>query len=166
LIVVSARAGEHRGAINRPEHRGERGSRSVSAVSEIPASDELLDLIFAALDHGVGSVAEGGPLVPFALTETEDGRELARFVAETLEEGQEQSRRHVRAASDARRAAIAYDGYLTVEEERSDAIFIEAQDRGQGNAVVFAQRYRPGGRLRKFSPIGNAAFVGVGDPLF
>jgi hypothetical protein len=32
-------------------------------VSGIPAGDELTDLVFFALDHGIESVREGGPLV-------------------------------------------------------------------------------------------------------
>ena len=73
-----------------------------------------MELVFVALDHGIDSVTEGGPLIPFALTETSDGRDLSRFATETLEEGQARARDHVRAAG-ADRAAIAYDGYLTVE---------------------------------------------------
>ena len=89
-----------------------------------------MELVFVALDHGIDSVTEGGPLIPFALTETSDGRDLTRFATETLEEGQALARDHVRAAG-ADRAAIAYDGYLTVEGDRNDAIFVEAQERGK-----------------------------------
>jgi hypothetical protein len=86
-------------------------------MSETGASDELIELVFAALDHGIGSVSSsGGPLIPFILTEDEEGRRLARFVAETLEESLAQARRQA-ASSDAVRVAIAYDGYLTVEGE-------------------------------------------------
>ena len=135
-------------------------------MSETGASDELIEVVFAALDHGIGSVSiSGGPLIPFTLTEDGAGRHLARFVAETLEESLIQARTQV-AASDADRVAIAHDGYLTVEGERSDAIFVEAQDRGSPSCLVFAQRYRPGGRLRKLSRIGNPALTGTGDPLF
>jgi hypothetical protein len=133
-------------------------------VSEIPASEELMELAFLALDHGIASVTEGGPLIPFALTENGEGRQLARFAAETLEEGQAHARQHVR-ASDALRVAIAYDGYLTIDDERTDAIFVEAQERGQSGSVSFAQRYRPAGRFKKFATIGNAAFVGSGESL-
>jgi hypothetical protein len=135
-------------------------------VSEIPASDELLDLVFAALDHGIDSVSEGGPLIPFALAETPEGRTLTRFATGHLEEGVAQAREHTREIPEATLIAIAYDGYLTIEGERSDAIFVEGQERGASSSVVFAQRYRPGGRLRKFSTIGNAAFAGEGDGLF
>jgi hypothetical protein len=135
-------------------------------VSEIPASDELADLVFAALDHGIESVREGGPLVPFTLVDGPDGRSLARFVAETLEQSVEEARRKLRGEGTAERGAIAYDGYVTVEGERWDAIFVEGQERGQAASVIFAQRYRPGGRLRKLTTIGNAAFLGEGDALF
>jgi hypothetical protein len=136
-------------------------------VSELDASEELIELALMAIDHGVESVKDGGgPLVPFAITETPAGRELARFAAETLEEGQEQARRHVREAADAVRAAIAYDGFVTLEEERSDAILVEAQERGQPACVILAQRYRPAGRLRKFATLGNPAVLGDAEPLF
>ena len=52
------------------------------------ASDELMDLVFAALDHGIDSVRGGAPLTPFVIKEDAAGRSLARFVAATLEEGQ------------------------------------------------------------------------------
>ena len=134
-------------------------------MNDVLVSDALMELVFVALDHGIDSVTEGGPLIPFALTETSDGRDLTRFAPGTLEEGQALARDHVRAAG-AERAAIAYDGYLTVEGDRNDAIFVEAQERGQSDSVMFAQRYRPGGRFKKFATIGNAAFVERGESLF
>ena len=124
-----------------------------------------MEVVFAALDHGIDSVRDGGPLIPFVLAERAEGRDLARFAAETLEQGHAQARRHA-GSSDAQRVAVSYDGYLTVEGERSDAVFVEAQERGSESSVIFAQRYRPGGRLRKFSIIGNAAFAGEGEGLF
>ena len=134
-------------------------------MTEISASDELMNLAFFALDHGVESVKEGGPLVPFAVIENADGRSLSRFVAETLEEGQEQARRHVRASADAVLAAVVWDGYAKIEGERTDAILVEAHERGEPASVILLQRYRPGGRLKKFSTIGNPAIAGYGDPL-
>lgn len=61
-------------------------------------SDALSDLVFFGLDHGVDSVREGGPLVPFAVVERDGSRELARTVATTLEEGLARGVEHVRAA--------------------------------------------------------------------
>jgi hypothetical protein len=62
-------------------------------------------------------------------------------------------------------AQIAYDGYVTVEDDRSDAIVVEGHERGHAASVTFFQRYRPGGRLRRFTTLGNAGFLGEGDPL-
>jgi hypothetical protein len=135
------------------------------STGEITASEALVDLAFFALDHAVESVTSEGPLIPFALVEDEArDRRLERFMAGTLEEAQEEARQHVRAAS-APRVAIAYDGYLTVDGERSDAVFVEAQESGDASGLILAQRYRPGGRLRKFSTVGNPAFVGESSLL-
>lgn len=129
-------------------------------MSEMDVSEALADLAFFALDHAVDSVSGGGPLVPFALIEDGEGRNLKRFAAETLEEGQANARAYVRDAANAVRVAIAFDGYLTVDGKRSDAVFVEAQDSGVASGVILAQRYRPGGRFKKFAPIGNPAHVG------
>ena len=134
-------------------------------MSEIPASDELIEFVFAALDHGTGMVKEGGSLIPFVISETPKGQELTRFVSETLKEGREQAKQHA-SSSEADRVAVVYDGYLTAEGERSDAVFVEAQERGTESSVIFAQHYRAGSRLRKFSTIGNAVFSGRAEGLF
>lgn len=134
-------------------------------MSEIDASDALMEVVFAALDHGIDSVRKGGPLIPFVLEQGEEGRSLSRFAAERLEEGVEQARTHA-SASGGDLVAVAWDGYLTVDGERSDAVFVEAQERGAPTSLVFAQRYRPGGRLRGFGAVGNPAFAGPGDGVF
>ena len=133
-------------------------------MSETQASDALMEVVFAALDHGIDSVRGGGPLIPFVLEEGEAGRSLSRFAAERLEEGVEQARAHASASSQDR-VAVAWDGYLTVDGERSDAVFVEAQERATPSSLVFAQRYRPGGRVRRLDIVGNAAFAGPGEGL-
>jgi hypothetical protein len=134
-------------------------------MTEIQTSDELVELAFRALDLGIKSVREGGPLIPFAMTDAPGGGEITTFATELLEEGQEEARRHVREEGAADRVAIAYDGYLSVEGDRSDAILVEAQERGMTTCLVFAQRYKPAGRLSPFESVGNAAFVGPGASL-
>jgi hypothetical protein len=125
-----------------------------------------MDLAFMALDHGVGSVAQAGQLTPFVVTEVAGERRLSRFAAERLEEGLAYARAFAREADDAQRVAVVYDGYLTLAGERSDAVYVEAQERGAETAVVLAQRYRPAGRFKKFATIGNPGLLGPGDPLF
>lgn len=130
-------------------------------------SDQLMEFALFALDHATASVVpEGGPLVPFSMTEGEEGRKLARFPGE-LEAGQHHAREAVRAAADARLAAVAWDGYLTVDGQRSDAVFVEAAERGDDESVILAQRYAVSGRFRKKAEaLGNAGLVGRGVSLF
>lgn len=116
-----------------------------------------------ALGHAVTSVVpEGGPLIPFAIVENAEGhRALNRFMDE-LTAAQQHARDEVRSAPTAVRAAIAWDGYLTLDGQRQDAVFVEASDRGRASIVV-AHRYRdvPGAA----EPIGGPVMVERGGPL-
>ena len=131
---------------------------------------ELSDLIFFALDHGVDSVrTSGGPLVPFVVhaASARTNKKLARFAAEQLELGVESARRYASNLSEAeaKYCVIAYDGFLTVQGKRWDAVFVEASEQGQ-QGVVLAQRYKPKKFLQKFQTVGNAAFLGDAESLF
>jgi hypothetical protein len=123
-------------------------------------SDSLLELVFTALDHGTGSIEQGGPLVPFVMTEGEQ-RQLTRFVADKYGESVARAREHVACPSGStERWALAYDGIVTLEGVRTDAIFVEAGKRGIYHRVIFAQRYQAGPDGRALRPIGNAAYLG------
>jgi hypothetical protein len=129
--------------------------------------DELIDLTFAALDHAVESVSAGqGPLIPFVMAVRpgagDDQRELLRYVAETLEDGIDAAREHLRTTA-YERCALAWDGYLTVSGERTDAVFVEAQEHGRPVGICLAQRYsRTEGQ---FELIGAPASIGDIPPL-
>jgi hypothetical protein len=130
-------------------------------------SDKLAELVFFALDHGIDSVRDGGPLVAFLLTEG-CGRHLARFATERIEQGVMEARRAVSSLDGSVNSyAIAYDGYVTIEGTRFDAILVEAAERGSAAGFLFAQRYRPKkGLLRRFKVIGNAIFLEEAEQRF
>lgn len=116
-------------------------------------SEQVHQLAAFALEHAVRSIVpDGGPLIPFALVETADGRSLHRFVGE-LSEGVARAREHVR-TSGGLRVAVAWDGYLTVGGQRDDALFVEASEPGEPS-VLMARRYRE-------TPDGTEA---IGEPL-
>lgn len=124
-------------------------------------TDSLMELAFLALDHGIESVRDGGPLTPFLVAEIDGERKLERFDADTLEEALGRAETAADALPFSAAAyAVAHDGFVTVEGERTDAILVEAAERASERALVFAQRYRPKKLLRKATPIGNAALVG------
>ncbi|MBO9627698.1 MAG: hypothetical protein J7484_15155 [Microbacterium sp.] len=131
-------------------------------------SDRAVDLAFLALDHGIGSI-DGGrdALIPFAIVESAEGRALNRFMAGTLEDSVAQGRVNLLLTPGLVLAVLAWDGFLTIDGQRSDAIFGEVYERGGEQSFVFAQRYRRTGLLRKrVERVGNVVLAGAGDPLF
>jgi hypothetical protein len=132
-------------------------------------SEALMQLVYLALDHAIDSVSEGGPLLPFLFIEHPDGRELQRFASATPEENQAAMREMVAQLDGGVTAyAMAYDGYMTFEGRRWDAVLSEAAERGAPSGVFFAQRYQPKkGLFGKFKAAGNAAFIPdcAGQPL-
>jgi len=134
---------------------------------QIEMSQQFADLVFLALDHGIDSVrASGGPLIPFVVFEQEGTRELRRFVAERLEHSLQKAREDIAAFPPSVTAyAIAYDGFLTVQGTKFDAILVEASERGRPVGVRMAQRYTPKKLLRSFQTVGNPALLGECETL-
>jgi hypothetical protein len=135
--------------------------------NNIQMSEKFADLVFLALDHGVDSVrGSGGPLTPFVVVEQDGKRELHRFATERLEEGQQRAREAIAALPPSATAyAMAYDGYITVQGTKFDAILVEASERGRPTGVRMAQRYTPKKFLRSFQTIGNPALLGECETL-
>jgi hypothetical protein len=132
-------------------------------------TDELMAVVALAADHGIDSVRQGGPLVPFVMSETALGaRRLQRVVAgwpPQLGTSLVDARSVARAcAGEDAIVALAYDGQMTVHGTRSDAIYVEAAELG-GPTLLFAQRYQPRRRLRRLRTVGSLAFLGEGVPF-
>jgi len=128
--------------------------------------EELVDLALEALDHAAESVSAGGTLIPFAIEVINGEKTLHRHVAETFEESVEMALLSLKGRGDLDAAVVAYDGYLTVDGERTDAVFARVQACDQDSSLVFAQRYRPKRGLKRFKPLGNPAFLGDEESLF
>jgi len=134
-------------------------------------SEHLINFALFALDHATVSVVDsGGPLIPFVLTEAAGQRAIARITAQPYEHAVARAREQLseKAADGVDAAVVAWDGYLTVEGKRTDAVFVEASASGEAESVVLAQRYEKRGMLgrKKVSAVGNAALVGRGRSAF
>lgn len=141
--------------------------RARMATSPEP-SDDLVDLVWTAFEHAFGSIEGGDTLIPFAITETAGERSLMRFVADTFEAGIEAGRGQLASLSPRpERAVLAFDGYVTTKEGRSDAIYVEAQDAGQ-SGFIFFMRYKPAKGLlrRKPAPIDDNPVLADDAPGF
>lgn len=125
---------------------------------------DLEPLVFAALDHAIDSLRHaGGPLTPFVMRAEGKRVELHRFAAETLEAGQEHAREFMRDVPPATTAvALAYDGYLTVDGVRRDALFVAVQAAGTSRSDLYAQQYEIRGP--SIAAIGNPKHVAVDEP--
>ena len=130
-------------------------------MAEITASEKLMELVFKGLDHGIYSIKDGdGPLIPFVMTQTNGEIEMKRFMAETLEECVAQAKKHLIDLSEKPELAImAYDGMITLEGTKYDAIMVDGYEKNDSKGYCFAQRYKPKKFLSRFKEIGNAAFI-------
>lgn len=123
-------------------------------------SPQVKDFALFALAHGVDCVPDGGgSMPPFVMVETGAGKSLVRFVG--VDDPLPAMRNHV-AASGGVRAAMVWDGYLTDEGERRDAIFVEASDAGCGS-IVLAHRYAQSGTGAQV--IGRPMLISLGQPI-
>jgi hypothetical protein len=135
-------------------------------MSETPPDEiKLNDLMFKALDHAVFSIEDNGEtLIPFSLTEDAAGqRTLTRYVADRVEVGVGEGKKKIETMKAAvERYAFAYDGFLTIDGNRWEGLFVEAGDKVAATGVLLCQRYkRKKGWFKKgIEPIGNPALVG------
>ncbi len=123
--------------------------------------DDLADLAMFTLEHALDSIEQGGPLIPLVFADTGEGRQGHRFMAGTLEDGLAQARAFVGEGAAWRRAALAFDGYLTNAEGRRDAIHVHGWDRDSGAAVKVAHAYVPGQETQPLQRLGDPLFLGA-----
>jgi hypothetical protein len=135
--------------------------------SDIQMSEQFADLVFLALDHGVDSVrADGGPLIPFVVYEEAGELKIQRFATKRLEEGPVRAREAITLSPASVTAyALAYDGFITVEGKKFDAILVEASERGRPAGIRMAQRYSINKSLESFQTVGNPALLGECETL-
>ena len=134
-------------------------------MSEIP--DSLLDLLFWTLDQARENVIpSGGALTAFAMIETAAGERSLVSAPAGSAVGPAAARSAVTAASgDIVRSAVAWNGHITVEGVRDEAILVEGSERGR-TVYTFAQRYRRRGFFTKVAyAYGNPALVGKADSV-
>jgi hypothetical protein len=136
---------------------------------EVP--EALVQLLRHALHLGVEAVrAHGSPVAPFAVVESEAGRQVRMFRPvddtddTTVDECLEVMRQRAPLmAFEAERMAVVYDGYLELEEsERRDAVFAEGIERGMGTSVTVAQPYVLAGRRPKLRKMGEPILLEQG----
>jgi len=123
---------------------------------------EMNDLMFMALDHAIESIKDLSPLIPFVITLNTIGeKNLHRFVHEMMEESVAAAKEHINNSKNELNAyAIAWDGFLTVDGQKWDAVLIEAGEAKSEKGALLAQRYEKKGLFKKVNkPVGNPALI-------
>lgn len=128
---------------------------------------KFIDFMFNGLDHGIYSISDsGGPLIPFIMIQTGDTKEMKRFVTERYEEGvaaAEKALAEMQPKPDF--GLIAFDGFITWEEKKYDAVIVRAFDKTQDEGFEFCQRYVPKEDGNGIEPTGNSAFIGKSENI-
>jgi hypothetical protein len=134
-------------------------------------SEQAAELLFDALDYGIenaGIRTEG--FVPFAFLQHRDGtRQAVRFVAGDTDEidlaVSLASGRQRLSVVDQEIVAVAFvwDGYLTGDEQRSEAVLVEGYELGQPAGVLLAQPYVRAEHNVQLQ--GDPVFCGSPEPL-
>lgn len=105
-----------------------------------PLPPEALDLVASALGRALDDVVTtGGPLAPMAMLAVHDGIDIRRFAGGRLEDALAAARREL--AGTPGDWTLVWDGYLTIDEWRTDALYAHLERDGDDTAHLFAWRY-------------------------
>jgi hypothetical protein len=133
-------------------------------------SNDSLELVIRpagfALAHAVWGVSNGETLCTLALSEKSSERRLYRFEADSLAESVENARQLLQEAQPSvDRWVLAFDGYLYLENQRTDALVMQVWGAPEVPARII-QKYRPAKYLQHFKILGNPVFVDDRDEIF
>lgn len=131
-------------------------------MNNFSPSQAFADFFFLAIDHGFASIENGGgPLIPFTMLVGPEGqKKLSRFATDRLEDGVQAAKNSVASTEAITMYAIAWDGFITLEGRKWDAICVEAGEAQAEFGALFCQRYT---RARK-GLLRRARSVRVGNP--
>lgn len=124
------------------------------------ASEELTKKLISALDHAVQLKKDGiDPMIPFAFVYSNDNGTLKSFLGNSPEYADKMFERTlIEEKPDF--VIYGYDGYLTVEGSKYDAILLKAFDRGDNTIYLVGQRFQPKTDKEECIIIGNPTFIG------
>lgn len=111
----------------------------------IPESASLLaGFVLAHAAWNVSDLPEGDLLVPLAIVETEAGRKLTRFEAETQEQAIAAGKTFVsEQQSTASAWSLAREGQMNTDTGKIDVLVIDAWAEGMSEPITYIQPFQP-----------------------
>ena len=127
-------------------------------------TEDLFAIVGEAIDLAIKCVSTGETLIPFVMTDGDPGA-IITLMGDSFDQSLNMAQEKIDGFGVETRAfAFAYDGFITLEGERTDAIYVEAARVGDEQVFMFGQRYRPKRFLRPVKAIGNPMYLQKGEP--
>lgn len=121
------------------------------------ASPDFIEFMYTGIDEAVSSIQDGDEFITFAIFQEGVERRMIRFVTENIEDGENVAIQQISAFEQKPEwALIVYDGFVTVNDQRTHAIIVNAYDRNLDDGFVFIQKYQPRDGHQSFELIENA----------
>ncbi len=122
------------------------------------ASPDFIEFMYTGIDEAVSSIQDGDEFITFAIFQEGVERRMIRFVTENIEDGENVAIQQISAFEQKPEwALIVYDGFVTVNNQRTHAIIINAYDRLKQNPRF---RIFPSLRFEYFlTLLKNAQFI-------
>ena len=136
-------------------------------MPKLNISERLMEVVFSAVQEGMGTLKAEQDLIPFVLLLTKEGVTLQRFSDEDTTIAIERAQASIQEADDEALAyVLVFDSQIEVDGKDSDALMIESGERGKAKGWRFIQRYQAQAGTTPVSPIGELAYLGSARTYF
>ncbi|MEM9951704.1 MAG: hypothetical protein AAF846_08900 [Chloroflexota bacterium] len=133
-------------------------------MTTINISDPLMQMIFSAVEEGLAVLKAEQNVVPFLLLLTKEGVVMRRFTDTKLTQAIQRAKTAIEEADDDTLGyALVYDGQIEIASQDSDALMVEAGERGKDHGWRFVQRYKAKMDTQQAEAIGDVAYLGEYD---
>lgn len=122
-------------------------------------SPAAVDLVATALGRALQDiVTSGGPLAPMSVHSVPGGIDIRRFAAGRLEDALTAAREEL--ADGDGDWVLVWDGYLTIDDWRTDALYGHLELADESRAHLFAWRYGSDEVGGGVGPLGAVQYLG------
>ena len=122
-------------------------------------SPEALDLVATALGRALDDVVgASGPLTPMSVHPVPGGIDIRRYTGGRLEDALAAARGELAEADGD--WVLVWDGYLTIDDWRTDALYAHLELAGDATAHLFAWRYGQAEPEGEVGPLEPAIYLG------
>lgn len=123
--------------------------------------DEFMKFVFSGIDLAVETTKERGKaVIPFVMIMKGEDQRLQRFDSETYNDSVKLAENHIRKLTPKPDyALLVYDGVLSIEGRKNEAIYVKAYDKKEQKGLVMAQRYQPNTDDLDFQLINKPALI-------